>query len=368
MKKLAFGLMRLPVIDGDATKIDLEKVKEMVDTFIGRGFSYFDTAYVYHGGYSERAFGQLVAARYPRDKFTITNKMPMFSPKNPEDYERIFNEQLERCQVEYFDWYFLHALNIRTYEEYVLKENAFDFVFKKKAEGKIKHVGFSFHDSAEVLDRILTENPNVELVQLQINYIDYESEAIQSRKCYEVARKHGKPITIMEPLKGGKLINIPDEAKKLFKDYHPDLSIASWGIRYASSLDGVVATLSGMSNMEQVLDNTSYMENFEPLNEEEYQVIERVVDIINNAIAIPCTGCRYCVDGCPMHIAIPEYFSLLNDLKQFGPNNYRKNRYQKIAETNGLASSCIECGQCEGICPQHLHIIDALKKVVKEFE
>ena len=368
MKKLAFGLMRLPIIDGDNTKIDLEKVKEMIDYFLAQGFTYFDTAYVYHGGNSEKAFGELVASRYPRDAFTITDKMPMFSPKTPEDYERIFNEQLQRCQVEYFDWYFLHALNIRTYEEYVVKEKAFDFVFRKKQEGKIKHVGFSFHDSAEVLDKILTEHPEVELVQLQINYIDYESPTIQSRKCYEVARKHGVPMTIMEPLKGGKLINIPVQAQKLLKDYHPDLSIASWGIRYASSLDGVIAVLSGMSNMEQVIDNTSYMKEFEPLNGEEYQIIDQVVEIINSAIEIPCTACKYCVDGCPMHIAIPQYFSLLNDLKQFGPNNFRINQYKRIAENNGLASSCIECGQCEGICPQHLHIIEGLKKVAKEFE
>ena len=368
MKKLAFGLMRLPIIDGDNTKIDKAKVKEMVDYFIAHGFSYFDTAYVYHGGNSEKVFGELVASRYPRDKFTITNKIPMFSPKTPDDYERIFNEQLERCQVSYFDWYFLHALNINSYKNWVMPEHAFDFILKKKAEGKIKHIGFSFHDSAEVLDLILSEHPEVELVQLQINYMDYDSESIQSKKCYDVCRKHGKPLTIMEPLKGGKLINIPEAAQDIFKSAHPDLSIASWGIRYAASFDGVLAVLSGMSNMEQVIDNTSYMENFEPITELENEKIAEVVQIIKSSIAIACTGCRYCVDGCPMKIAIPEYFSLLNDEKQYGKNDYRKYRYTQIAKDKGLASSCIECGQCEGICPQHLPIIETLKKVKQSFE
>ncbi len=367
-KKLGFGLMRLPLTDGnDYKSIDKEKVMMMVDAFMSKGFTYFDTAYVYHGGISEKIFGELVAKRYPRDSFTVTSKMPMFIIEKMEDYERIFNEQLDRCQVEYFDYYFLHSLNNRTYEEKVQPDKAFEFISKKKAEGKIKHIGFSFHDTSEVLDKILTDHPEVELVQLQINYIDWDSENVQSKKCYEVCLKHNKKVAIMEPLKGGKLINIPEQAKKLFKE-QSNLSIASWGIRFAASLENVIIVLSGMSNQEQVDDNLSYMENFIPLNEKEKEVIDNVVDIIKKAIAIPCTDCKYCIDGCPMQIAIPKYFSLYNATKQFGKLKEYQDRFKKISETAGLPSMCIECGQCEGVCPQHLPIIENLKVISKEFE
>ena len=367
-KKLGFGLMRLPLENPqDYKTIDKKQAIEMIDTFMAKGFTYFDTAYVYHGGISEKMFGELVAKRYPRDAFTVTSKMPIFHIKEIEDYERIFNEQLERCQVEYFDYYFLHALNINSYTEKVVPHHAFEFISKKKEEGKIKHIGFSFHDSAEVLDKILTEHPEVELVQLQINYIDWESEAIQSRKCYEVCVKHNKKVAIMEPLKGGKLINIPEKAIDLFKKHSND-SVASWGIRYAASLENVIVVLSGMSNLEQVNDNISYMENFVPLNESEYKVINEVVDIIKKAIAVPCTDCKYCIDGCPMKIAIPKYFSIYNATKQFGKLKEYQDRFDKVKETSGLPSACIECGQCVSVCPQHINIIEQLKVVSKEFE
>lgn len=368
MKKLAFGLMRLPFIGDEYNNIDKEKAKAMVDEFIKRGFTYFDTAYVYHGGNSEKAFGELVASRYDHSQYTVTTKMPMFSDKTPEEYEKIFNEQLERCQVEYFDWYFLHCLSRNNYENRVQKDDAFAFISKKKAEGKIKHIGFSFHDNAEFLDKILTDHPEVELVQLQLNYIDWDSESVQARKCYEVCVKHGKDVAVMEPLKGGRLINIPEEAQKVFKEANPDLSIASWGIRFAASLPNVIIVLSGMSTLEQVEDNTSFMQDFVPLNDAEQDTIKKVVKIINDAIEIPCTGCKYCVDGCPMHIAIPSYFALLNEQKQFGFNDGQVSRYKKIAENNGLASVCLECGQCESVCPQHLPVIEALKKVANKFE
>lgn len=366
-KKLGFGLMRLPLLDPtDYKSIDKENSKKMIDTFINQGFTYFDTAYVYHGGMSERLFGELVSKRYPRSAFTVTTKMPIFIIEKIEDYERIFNEQLERCCVDYFDYYFLHSLNRNSYDEKVQPHKAFEFIAKKKAEGKIKHIGFSFHDNAETLDRILTDHPEVELVQLQINYIDWDSASIESRKCYEVCVKHNKKVAVMEPLKGGKLINIPEDAKKAFKE-SSNLSIASWGIRYAASLENVIIVLSGMSNMEQLIDNTSYMVNFERLTEEEYRVIERVVKIINDAIAIQCTDCKYCIDGCPMNIAIPRYFALYNNVCQFGKLKEYKDRFNNLKEKFGAPSACIECGQCESVCPQHLKIIDLLKVIDKEF-
>lgn len=367
-KKLGFGLMRLPLENPqDYKTIDKNQAMKMIDTFIANGFTYFDTAYVYHGGISEKMFGELVAKRYPRDAFTVTSKMPIFHINALEDYERIFNEQLDRCQVEFFDYYFLHALNINTYTEKVVPHKAFEFISKKKEEGKIKHIGFSFHDNAEVLDKILSEHPEVELVQLQINYMDWESEAIQSRKCYEVCVKHNKKVAIMEPLKGGKLINLPENAIKLFKENSCD-SVASWGIRYAASLENVIVVLSGMSTIEQVNDNISYMKVFVPLNKKEYEVIDQVVDIIKKTIAIPCTDCKYCIDGCPMQIAIPKYFSLYNATKQFGSLKEYQDRFNRIKENSGVPSACIECGQCVSVCPQHINIIEQLKIVSKEFE
>lgn len=367
MKKLGFGLMRLPQLDpDDRTKVDKETMKQMVDRYIEAGFTYFDTAYVYHGDQSEKAFGELVAKRYPRDRFMITTKMPLFMVKSANEYAGIFDEQLKRCQVDYFDYYFLHAIGHSIFgTEH--EQKAFAFMQQMKAEGKVRHIGFSWHDDAENLDRLLTEHPETELVQLQLNYIDWDDESVQSRKCYEVCVKHGVQVSVMEPLKGGSLVRLPEKAVKILKEANPSASLASWGIRFAASLDNVMVVLSGMSNLEQMEDNISYMKDFQPLSEAELKTIQKTVGIIQDSIAIPCTACKYCIAGCPRHIAIPEYFALYNNQKQFGLLAGLATTYRNLALKHGKPEDCIACRQCEKHCPQHLPIVDNLKLVAAAF-
>lgn len=374
-KKLGFGLMRLPLKDqNNPASIDLDAVNQMVDAFLERGFTYFDTAYMYHGGQSEKAIREALVKRHDRNKFTLATKLPSMFLKNEGDQERIFEEQLENCGVEYFDYYLLHNLNVSYYEA-VKRFDSFAFVQKKKEEGKIRHMGFSFHDTPELLDEILTAHPETEFVQLQINYMDWESQSVQSRRCWEIARKHGKPVIVMEPVKGGMLAALPEKAEQLLKGHQPEQSLPSWAIRFAAGLEGVMMVLSGMSNMEQLLDNTGYMQNFEPLSEDEQALLQQVVKSIQETIAIPCTACEYCVKGCPKNIAIPKYFSMYNmdnreKLRTGDPNRWTINElyYTNMAKTFGKASDCIGCKKCEQSCPQHIEITKWLRKVANVFE
>lgn len=361
--KLGFGLMRLPK-KGLGT--DIEQVKTMVDLFMEAGFTYFDTAFVYTG--SEAAIRKALVERYPRDSYTLCTKINAFmmAPTEKAAKQQFFTS-LERTGAGYFDYYLLHAFMENNYRQYD-KYHLWDFVKEQKSKGLIKHFGFSYHAGPELLDRILTEHPEVDFIQLQINYADWENPSVTSRANYEVARKHGKSITVMEPVKGGKLADPPEEVKQLFKAYHPDMSYASWAIRFVASLDGIITVLSGMSNIEQMRDNISYMKDFKPLNEEEQKIIREAQRIMGHSSTIPCTACHYCVDGCPMRIKIPDVFTAMN--RQLGDGRIENARelYRKATSDGGMASDCIACRQCENACPQHLPITDHLKQAVKMFE
>ena len=362
--KLGFGLMRLPK-DENGT-IDINQVKFMVDAYMKAGFNYFDTAYVYGG--SEAAMKAALVDRYPRDAYTIADKLPAWKLNSEDDVARIFKESLEICGVDYFDFYLLHSIEKKHYPTYE-KYHCFEFIQEMKKQGKIKYIGFSFHDTADFLDKVLTEHPEIDFVQLQLNYLDWENGVIQSRKNYEVVRKHHKPIVVMEPVKGGTLASFLEEIEKIYRDYAPDKSIASWALRYIGSKDGVMTILSGMSNEEQMNDNLKTMSDFKPLSKEEDDLIRKVVGQVLSYPTIPCTACRYCVPGCPMNIQIPDLFTAYNSAKTYGSNT-RYNTYYKD-HTGGefsLDSACIECGQCEGVCPQHLEIINLLKDVAAGFE
>lgn len=370
-KKLGFGLMRLPRLDpNDEGSIDLEQTKQMVDTFLQRGFTYFDTAWMYCAFKSENAVKEALTSRHPRESYTLATKLHAAYLHSLDDRDAIFNTQREKTGVEYFDYYLLHDVGAEHYEIYK-KYDCFAWIAEKKRQGLIKHMGFSFHDTAEVLDKILTEHPEMEFVQLQINYLDWDSEGVQSRKCYEVATKHGKPVIVMEPVKGGTLAKLPAAAEALLRQADPGASIPSWAVRFAASLPNVKMVLSGMSSTQQLLDNTGYMQDFAPLTQQEQAVIAQVVDSINASIAIPCTGCSYCTEGCPMHIAIPKYFSLYNaEMQELKEKDFTSQGayYGNLTLTFGKASDCIACGQCESVCPQHLPIIENLKRVAKQFE
>ena len=368
-KKLGFGLMRLPLTDtNDKGSIDIEALKEMVDTFMEQGFTYFDTAWMYCAFKSENAVKEALTDRYPRDRYTLTTKLHASYLKTKEDRDRIFEEQRQKTGVDYFDYYLIHAIDQELYSIYN-EMDCFNWLIEKKKQGLVKHIGFSYHDSAEFLDQVLTEHPEMEFVQLQMNYLDWESAEVQSRKCYEVAIKHGKPVIVMEPVKGGTLADVPAEVRESFAAYHPDLSVPSWAIRFVASLDNVAMVLSGMSNMEQLMDNISYMKEFVPMNAEETELVHKAAEMIKDSIAIPCTGCSYCTEGCPMQIAIPDLFRVYNKSKRGEITDVEANEeYRQLTESGGKARECLACGQCQVACPQHLEIINYLNDVAKCME
>lgn len=375
MKKLGFGCMRFPLLDAnDQKSVDKEQVCKMVDIFLEKGFTYFDTAYMYHDFESENIVRECLVQRHKRDEYTLTTKLPTMFLKEEGDQERIFAEQLAKCGVDYFDYYMIHNLGVSHYEV-AKKFDSFGFVRKLKQEGKVRQIGFSYHDKADLLDTILTENPGMDFVQLQINYIDWNNEGIQSGKCYEVAKKHGVKIIVMEPVKGGGLAKLPEEAEKMYKDYNPSSSIASWAVRFGASLDNVIMVLSGMSNIEQLEDNTNYMADFKPLNDDEKAIISKAVEIIKQTNDIPCTACEYCTKVCPQNIAIAKYFHLQNDKKKyFKPTasnpqwSIQDAYYSNLSKSFGKASDCTKCKACENECPQHIKIAEELEKVVTTFE
>ena len=362
-KNFGFGCLRLPMKDGE---VDKEQMCKMVDTFLEQGFNYFDTAHGYLDGKSELALRDCLTSRHERSEYILTNKLTNFYFKSEEEIRPFFESQLKACGVDYFDFYLMHAQSEEIFK-YFNKCHAYEIALQLKEEGKIRHFGISFHDKAEALDQILTEYPQIEVVQIQFNYLDYEDPAVQSRKCYEVCRKHNKPVLIMEPVKGGNLVNLPEDAKKVLDDLHGG-SPASYALRFAAGFEGVLMVLSGMSNMEQMEDNISFMKDFQPLNEKEMEAVYKVADIFHQKHAIACTACRYCTAGCPKQISIPDLFACMNAKKVF--NDCNANYYYSNAYTvhNGKASDCIKCGKCEKACPQHLPIRDLLEDVAKEFE
>ena len=361
-----FGCMRLPMKQG---VVDQEVFCQMTDAFLEAGFNYFDTAHGYIGGQSETAIRECVAKRYPRDKYLLTNKLtdPYFHKQ--EDIRPFFLKQLELCGVSYFDFYLMHAQDKNNYEKYK-RCKAYETAYALKEEGLIRHFGISFHDKAEVLDRILTEHPEIEIVQIQFNYVDYEDASVESRKVYEVCEKHGKPVIVMEPVKGGSLVNLPEEADAIFRSLQGG-SNASYALRFAASFPNMAMVLSGMSDMAQMQDNLHAMKDFQPLDEKERDAVRKVCDIFRNLHLIPCTSCRYCIEenACPKGIRIPDVFSALNAHEAF--HNWNTGYYYNNVLTgggHGKASECIRCGKCERVCPQHLPIRELLKDVARTFE
>lgn len=362
-KNFGFGCMRLPMT-GD--EVDIPHTKQMVDAFLDAGFNYFDTAHGYIQGKSETALKECLTSRYPRDRYILTDKLTSFFFKKEEDIRPFFENQLTACGVDYFDFYLMHAQGADSFR-FFKACRAYETAFALKAEGKVRHVGISFHDKAEVLEQILTEYPQIEVVQIQFNYVDYDDPAVESRKVYEVCRRHNKPVIVMEPVKGGNLVNLPDEAKDVLDELHGG-SPASYAIRFAAGFEGIRMVLSGMSSLEQMQDNISFMKDFKPLNEEEMAAVARVQEIFRSKNLISCTACRYCTDGCPKQIRIPDLFAVMNTKQLY--HDWNADYYYNVVHTSEghKASDCIKCGKCEKACPQHLPIRELLVKVADEFE
>lgn len=361
-KNFGFGAMRLPMVNG---RVDLEQTTQMVDHFMASGFNYFDTAHMYLEGQSEPALKHCLTSRYPRESFVLTNKLSGSCFEFEEQIRPLFQSQLEACGVEYFDFYLMHSQTRRIFQKFQ-DCHAYEVAMELKKEGKVKHLGFSFHDGPEVLEQILTKYPEMEVVQLQFNYLDMEALNVQSRACYEVCRRHNKPVIVMEPVKGGKLAQLPPKAHEIFAGLGGG-SDASYAVRYAASYEGVMMVLSGMSNLAMVQDNCGYMQDFQKLSQRELEAVAEVCRILKQQEQIECTSCRYCTEVCPQQIPIPELFGCMNKMNQGDPAYMAE--YQKIiAEKGKKASQCVGCGACEKACPQHLPIRKLLRAVAEEFE
>lgn len=359
-----FGCMRLPMRQNG--EVDTAEFSKMIQLFFAAGLTYFDTAHGYLGGKSELALRECLTSKYPRDAYTLTDKLTVAYFDKEEDIRPFFESQLQACGVDYFDFYLMHAQSAEIYAKFQ-RCHAYEVANQLKAEGKIRHFGISFHDTADVLERILSEHPEIELVQIQFNYVDYEDAAVQSRACYEICRRYDKPVVAMEPVKGGSLIDLPPKAQAVLDALHGG-SNASYAIRYAASFAGIMMVLSGMSDTAQMADNLSFMKDFKPFTAAEYAAIAKVREAFRAQNLIPCTACRYCTEGCPKAISIPDLFSCLNTQKKFGGWNAGYYYHQVYTVHNGKASGCIKCGKCERICPQHLPIRQLLGEVAAEFE
>lgn len=364
-KKLGFGLMRLPELEDHS--LDLAQTCRMVDAFLAQGFTYFDTAYVYHDGDAERIVRDAIVSRHPRESFTLATKLPSWEIKTPEDRDRVFAEQLDRTGAGYFDFYLLHAVGKSTLSLFD-QFDCWNWALEKKAAGLIRHFGFSFHGTPEMLDELLTKHPGAEFVQLQINYLDWENPAVQSRRCYEVATAHGVPVIVMEPVKGGMLASMEDSAASLLKAADPNASLASWAVRYAASLPNVMVVLSGMSTPEQVADNLATMSDLVPLGESELALLDRVRKTLAASVTVACTACRYCVSGCPQDIPITDLIQTLNHVRLYGQSFRFRREYEAVIEGHNPPSACVSCGQCADICPQHLPVPELMKELADVFK
>ena len=363
-KKFGFGCMRLPMLANG--EVDYAQFSEMIRAYFEAGFNYFDTAHAYVKEKSEIALRECLTSKYPRDQYILTDKLTNFYFHSEEEIDPFFESQLKACGVDYFDFYLMHAQGKGVFE-YFKKYHAYEHALKFLEEGKIRHFGISFHDTAEVLEQILTEYPQIEVVQIQFNYVDYEDPAVQSKKVMEVCQKYHKPVIVMEPVKGGSLIRLPEAAQKVFDDLHGG-SNASYAIRFAAGFDQMMMVLSGMSTLEQMQDNISYMKDFVPLNDVEKEAVRKVCEIFRSQDIIPCTACRYCTPGCPRQISIPDLFACMNTKKVF--NDWNQDYYYNMVHTGPgrKASDCIKCGKCEKACPQHLEIRKHLEEVAQLFE
>ena len=363
-KRLGFGCMRLPVVGEDHARVDMARFERMVDTFLDRGFTYFDTAYMYHDQMSESAVGEALVARHARDSFTLATKMPLSMLADADEAKQAatFEEQLRRLRTDHVDYYLAHNVNVNTYET-ARRLGTFEFIAEQRRVGRVRWMGLSFHDTADMLDRVLTEHPEVDFVQLQVNWLDWGSPTIQSGKCYDVAVAHGKPVVVMEPIKGGTLVDLPPAARAEFRRALPDASPAEAAIRYAASLDDVMCVLSGMSTPEQLDENTRFMADFQPIPDSARGAFVRAARAMRAEQAIPCTSCRYCTRGCPRHIDIPTYFAAYNAFKRGQGAGHEQMYYRQMVSRQPGPADCVRCGRCETACPQHIFVRDMLVEV-----